>query len=218
MTTEKGAWETETGLPHDVDAWIANPKFGYKDEYAQAVQATGAEGGLMFMFDLVAQDGELVGSQGYSVGTGWIPSEDGAEITHPKRKNVVGNSMYGQLQNRTVKDMGVDMPARGLPTQAKSWDGLGFHWMLEDHLTVKGDKKQGLMPVEFLEEKGVKVKAKTAAPVSKVEIDLASLAQSIDDVKEFQKAALRIQGVTSNDELMASVLDESGDGFWASHR
>jgi len=219
---EQPSWETETGLPNDVDGWITNPRFGYKDEYAQAVQATTGidEGvGLMFLVDLVDENGVPVGSQGYSVGSGWAVSEDGLEITHPKRKNVVGSSRYGELQQRVVKVLKVDMEARGKPTQAKAWDGLGFHWMLEEHPTVGGPPKQGVMPTEFL---GIKTEfAKAPAPKVVVPTDLntklTELAQT-NDVKAFQIAAMKVTGVAANDELMASILDESEQGYWFTHK
>lgn len=224
MTTEKteSAWDTETGLPNDIDAWIVNPKFGYKDEYAQVVQAAGGEG-AMFIVDLEDENGEIIGSQGYSIGTGWTISADAMEVTHPKRKNVVGSSMYGQLQNRVRRELNVPMEERGLPTQAKSWAGLGFHWMLQEHEVVSGGPKQGLMPVEFLGERkpGARPVAtattrRTAVEPS-LELKLKELAQS-NTVKDFQKQALRIPEVVASDDLMASVLDETPAGFWATHQ
>lgn len=230
MTTEKkeSAWDTETGLPNDIDAWIRSPRFGTKDEYAQAVAATGAEGGLMFLIDLEDENGEIVGSQGYSIGSGWIPADDGLSISHPKRKNVVGSSVYGQLQNRVVKELKVDMESRGLPTDAKSWEGLGFHWMQQPHATL-GEKKEAtsLMPVEFLgEKKAAAAPARAArgaarpAPataVSNAEKALGIIART-NDLATFQEKALAMASVTANDELMASVLDEGSDGFWATHQ
>ncbi len=223
MTTPKepGTWDTETGLPNDIDAWIANARFGVKDEYAQVVQASGGES-LMFLVDLIDASGELVGSQGYSIGTGWIPSDDGKSISHPKRKNVVTNTMYGQLQNRVRRDLGVKMEERGLPTDAKCWDGLGFHWMQQEHDTVGGEKKTGIMPVMVL---GVApAVAPTVVPAAAVagvdpalELQLKELAQS-NDVKAFQLAAMKVAAVVANDGLMASVLDESTAGFWATHQ
>lgn len=223
MTTEekKSTWDTETGLPNDIDAWIRNSKFGTKDEYAQAVAATGAEGGQMLIFDLEDEGGEIVGSQGYSIGTGWIVSDDNMTIDHPKRKNVVGSSMYGQLQNRVVKELKVDMESRGLPTEAKSWDGLGFHWLMQPHMTVGGVEKPGLMPVEVLaEKKAGAAPAKAAAPtaaVSAIERTLGALARTLD-VKAFQEKALGLPSVAEDDVLMAKVLDEGADGFWSTHQ
>lgn len=217
MTTGLSTWETETGLPNDIDAWVANPRFGLKDEYAQVVQAAGGEGS-MFIIDLIDERGELVGSQGYSIGTGWIISDDGLEISHPKRKNVVGSSMYGQLQNRVRRELGVKMEEHGLPTQAKSWGGLGFHWMLESHPIVGGGEKQGLMPVEVLGEKKIGAVAPTVPKVSgDLELKLKEMAQS-NDVKTFQRLALKEPAVVANDELMASILDEGPTGFWATHQ
>lgn len=225
MTTqprEETSWDTETGLPNDIDAWIANARFGKKDEYAQVVQASGGEG-LMFLVDLIDAGGELVGSQGFSIGTGWIPSDDGKSISHPKRKNVVTNTMYGQLQNRVRKELGVKMEEKGLPTDARCWDGLGFHWMQEEHDTVSGDKRTSLVPVLVLPARaaGAAPAATPAAAVAGVstelDLQLRELAQS-SDVKAFQLAAMKIAAVVANDNLMASVLDEGAAGFWATHQ
>lgn len=211
-------WDTETGLPNDVDGWVANPRFGLKDEYAQVVQAAGGEGNMLIL-DLVSKNGELIGSQGYSIGTGWIISDDGMEISHPKRKNVVGSSMYGQLQNRVRKELNVPMENRGLPTQAKSWAGLGFHWMLQEHAVVAGGQKAGLMPVEYLGEReaGAIPAPKVVGVPSDLELRLKELAQT-NDVKAFQKAAVKMPEVVSNDSLMGNVLDEGPSGFWATHQ
>lgn len=170
MTTaqeQRGPWETESGLIDDVDAWIANPHFGIKEEYSQVVVATtgGEQKGAMILFDLTDENGEVLGSQGYSIGTGWEISEDGLTITHAKRKNVVTNTLYGQLQNRVVKELGVDMSQYGLPTDAMSWDGLGFHWMQQLHTTVAGPDKPGLMPTTYLGKVGEEA-APEPAPVA----------------------------------------------------
>lgn len=230
---EKGAWDTETGLPNDIDAWIRNPSFGTKDEYAQAIAATGAEGGQMLLIDLEDESGEIVGSQGYSIGTGWIISDDKLSISHPKRRNVVGSSVYGQLQNRVVKELKVDMESRGLPTDAKSWEGLGFHWMQQPHATVgvKEGKKEAtsLMPVEFLGEKKAittptparraarAVRATPVAAEGTTEKALGIIART-NDIAAFQEKALAMASVAANDALMAQVLDDGPEGFWSTHQ
>ena len=235
MTTEaqENAWETETGLPNDIDAWMSDCKFGMKDDYAKAITDIGAEGsGLMFMFDLMDEKGEIQGSQGYSIGTGWIVSDDGLSISHPKRHNVVGSSMYGTLQNRVVKELGVDMASRGSPLEAKVWEGLGFHWLQQPHSTVSGEEKMGLMPITVLDAKagapattpaaGESVADKVAAAKAKLAAgkagagtaDLVALAKA-NELADFQAKALEMADVASNDELMASVLDDGPDGFWA---
>jgi len=238
MTTTdeaQSSWELETGLVHDVDAWIANARFGLKEEYAAKVLESATkedEGtkGLMFMFDLADEAGEIIGSQGYSVGSGWVESEDGSEMSHPKRNNVVMTCQYGRLQSRTVKDLHVNMQARGLPTVAAVWDGLGFHWMQEEHETVGGDTKTGLMPTLLLAEKDVKAVAKPAAKAAAKKttaavIDeanplvakLTKLAANLDQ-SAFTKTALQVAGITDDDALMAEVLDDGEGGFWATHQ
>lgn len=232
MTTEKeqATWETETGLPNDIDAYIANAKFGVKDEYAQAVAATSPETtALMMIFDLVDEKGDLQGSQGYSIGTGWIVSDDGQSISHPKRKNVVGSSMYGLIQNRVVKELKVDMESRGVPTDAKPWNGLGFHWLLQPHKTVGGDEVPGLMPVEYIGVLGAEAAQaavkEAAAPATAAASELSptidkalTLLARVNDVSTFQEKALGMPQVASNDVLMANVLDEGPEGYWATHQ
>lgn len=231
MTTEqeKGAWDLESGLPNDVDGYMKNCRFGTKDEYKQAVTATSPEekegvAGLMFIADLYDESGELIGSQGWSVGSGWIPSDDGLSMHHPTRKNVVDSSRYGQLQRRVMKDLEIDMNEHGIPTNAPSWDGLGFHWMIEEHPTIEGkEPKRGLMPVQFLGKKAggaapAPAKATPGKAESDVTIKLKALAEVSPDVKTFQKAALKMEAVTRNDELMANVLDEGPEGFYAKNK
>jgi hypothetical protein len=240
MTTvkeeSKDPWALETGLPNDVDGWMANCRFGTKEEYAQAVKLTvqdvEAQGvaGLMFMADLFDDNNELIGTQGWSVGSGWIPSGDGKEMHHPARGNVVNSSRYGQLQTRVIKDLQVNMRELGVPTVAATWNGLGFHWMIEEHATIKGkEPKQGLMPTIYLGRKtSMDVKAPAAAATSapakasvlteEVDKQLKHLAEVSPNAAVFQKAALKIEAVTKNDDLMATILDEGPNGYYEQNK
>lgn len=224
---EKSAWEPEVGLPNDFDGWITNPRFGTKDEYLQKVQLTtptvGA--GLMFLADLVNKDGEFEATQGYSVGTGWIPSDDGLSISHPKRSNVVKNSVYGGLQIRVTKELDVKMDSRGLPTEAKSWDGLGFHWMLEEHPVVtRGEGEaprtaQGLMPTQVLAPRAAAAAAPAAAPAEQTDLEKKLIGMvGVMERGQFQLVAMKLPEVAVDDALMAKVLDDGPDGFYASHK
>ena len=94
--------------------------------------------------------------------------------------------------------------------------------MLEEHQTIKGkETKAGLMPVLFLGKKeGGETPAKKE-PVEELSPELAELkklAEISPDIKVFQKAALKIEAVASNDELMAQVLDDGPDGFYAKYK
>lgn len=206
-------WELESGLINDVDAWVIAAKFGAGAQYAKAVPDTEV---VQALLTFANEEGEELGTQGYSVGTGWIISEDGQSISHPLRKNVVASSMYGQLQHRVVKELGVNMAKYGLPTDARSWLGLGFHLKQEEHRTVSGDMKTGAMPTEFLGERTVQAaaEARVVAKSPKLEVRLTELAQS-STLKEFRKIALKTPGVSDDDQLLAAILDESELGYWS---
>lgn len=245
---ERGPWETESGLIDDVDAWIANPHFGVKEEYSLVVvQTTGGEQkGAMLLFDLADENGEIIGSQGYSIGTGWEISPDGLTIAHAKRKNVVTGTLYGQLQNRVVKELSVDMSQYGLPTDAMAWDKLGFHWMQQLHATVAGPEKPGLMPTAFLGKIGeeavetaepaptpapapaAKPTARPAArPVAKAppgktlsagETAALKLVAETGTAKEFILKAVKVPEIAGDDVLMGKCLDDSVNGFFKQHK
>lgn len=229
-------WETITGLLDDADAYIANPRFGapLREEYTEAIEA--GQQAVHFLVDFVNAEGEILGSQGYSVGGGWIPSDDGNEISHPARGKIVKSSVYGQLIDTVIIALGVSMKDYGTPLIAKSWDGLGFHWKQIPHKTLKeGETRTAPMPTEFLGKLDlakVKVKAaagrtpavaaakapaKAAGAPAGTETKLTALARNMDFAR-FQDAALKIPEVAASDELLAQVLDDTETGFWATHR
>jgi hypothetical protein len=226
MTTAntKDPWELESGLPNDVDAWMVNCHFGKNDEYMSAVSKTDdATTGTQFIFDLVDAEGNEVGSVGYSVGSGWTPSSDGLTITHDKRANVIRGTRYGDFQEKVLVTMKVDMRGRGAPIEAKIWEGFGAHWMQEDKKSVSGKVNKVLYPVSFL---GFKegIAKKTGAPEAEpVVVDellmakLVNLAQT-KKLKEFQLAALKLPEAVANEGLMAQIVNDAADGFWATHQ
>ncbi len=227
QSTKDTAWETEIGLPSDFDAVISNPRFGEREEYVAKIQESSANvEAKMLLIDLVDDSGEIVATQGYTIGKDWIVSGDGLNISHPKRKNVVTATLYGQLQNRVVKELAVNMDEFGVPTSAISWNGLKFHWMIEEHVTVGGPPARGLMPTEFLGKQtgGVTPRPAVTKVADKGTVDGVLEKQLVDkmaeftDVKQFQLAAIKMPGVAANDPLMASVLDEGPGGFWATHQ
>lgn len=245
---QKSAWETESGLMNDFDGWIKNARFGKREEYASKISVAGDMDesiGNMFLIDLVDESGEVVASQGYSIGTGWSISEDGFVISHPKRNNVIHQTIYGQLQH-VVTDhdkLNLKMDEYGVPTDARSWEGLGFHWELAAHATLKeGETKQTLMPTAFLNvnesirngageeapaapvkaaapKAGVKTAAKASTtPVSPMVTELTTLVKASKSQGEFALKAMKIKGLPQNDALMAQVLDEGPAGFYATHK
>lgn len=240
-------WETITGLIDDVNAYMLNCRFGppLRDEYQAAIVGEGQQA-IHFLTDFVSDDGTPLGSQGYSVGGGWIVSDDGGEISHPARAKIVKSSVYGQLIDDVVLSLQVPMKQYGTPLVARSWEGLGFHWRQKVHKTVKeGETRTAPMPVEFLgriDPSDLRKKAKGGQPVAAraaaaarpspkaapaagkagamtpaLESKLAALARNME-FSRFQDAALKIPEVAGSDDLLATVLDDSTDGFWSSHR
>ncbi len=222
MTTDRApvdaeAWETISGLPDDVDVYMRNVLFGFKDEYAKIAGSDSP----MLIFDLVNAEGEVLGSQGYSCGGGWVVGDGGGSISHPLREKIVKTSIYGQFIDRVVKVLKVEMQKYGSPLNARSWEGLGFHMKQEMHATVGGDQKPSLMPTEFLGEGAAVAPAPAAGKGTTagtpIEAKLTTLAQNLD-LDTFKKAALKLPDVAANDELLAAVLDDSETGFWATHK
>jgi hypothetical protein len=213
-------WETGTGLLDDVDAYITNARFGFKEAYRQVA---GAEV-VLLMFDLVDADGNLLNNPdappAYSVGSGWQVVEGGTRIVHPNRSRIIGSSMYGRLINRVVKELKVDMAQYGSPLEAAVWDGLGFHWEQEEHKTVGGEVRTQLMPTRFLGEyqgpsAGTTSKESTVEVPAEVMEQLTKLAKTLE-LRDFQKAAMKIEAVLSNPQLLQDILDDNG--FWKRQR
>ena len=240
-------WETITGLLDDADAYIANARFGApkSEEYQQAIGESSEKGSTVhFNVDFVSEDGQLLGSQGYSVGGGWIVSEDGDEISHPARGKIVTSSVYGQLIDAVVIELAVPMKDYGTPLIASSWNGLGFHWKQKPHKTLReGEVRTAPMPTSFLGKAGETAAPAAAAPAaakapakpavakapakpaaaaaasapSTLEVKLGALARNMDFDK-FQDAALKLPEVAASDDMLVQVLDSSETGFWATHQ
>jgi len=226
---DEADWELLSGLVDDVDGWIRFPFFGFKEEYrAKAILSGDASAGLMAIFPLVNGEGEEITAQGYSVGGGWSVQNDGTSIVHPTRSGIIRNCMYGQLISIVIAELKVPMAKYGSPLRADTWHGLGFHWKLRKHKDLSGRDIDGLMPVEWLGEiefsgTGSRPSATgSAGPASSPTTDkdsplyqkLIALAQAMD-LRGFQKAALKVAGVSDDPDLMSSVLDNSEAGFWA---
>ena len=227
MTTAanvKDPWELESGLPNDIDGYMVNCRFGMNDEYMSAVsKSDDATTGTQFIFDLVDAEGNELGSVGYSVGSGWTAADDGLSITHDKRAKVIRGTRYGDLQERVLVQMKVDMRGRGAPVDAKIWEGFGAHWMQEDKKSVSGKVNKVLYPVSFLGFKEGIVKKSGAPEAAPVEVDelllakLVNLAQTRKS-KEFQMAVMKMPEAVGNEGLMSQVLNDGPDGFRATHQ
>ena len=213
------SWDTETGLPDDFDFWISRSYFGYRPEYNSGKS-------LLLIWEGESPEygaiGGSVDSQPiiWPVGQNWQPAANGSKVIHDKGKTrFVKSSIYGRLLDR-VKSMGVDMSQYGHPTEADVWTDLGFHLIREELdfsgaqdrgiLADKGGKTPHLMPTSFLGERQAEEKPQISEDVV---AKLTELAKKSADVKKFQIAAHRIEGLT--DEVMADILNSGSDGFYA---
>jgi len=222
---DESVWELDRGLVDDVDAYISNCWFGIsREEYLSQVRMTDEETRpLQIVFELSDPDTrEVIAQVGCSCGKGWETDDDGKEISHPTRKNVVESSVYGQLQKRAF-EAGAEMYKYGPPTRADTWVGLAFHWNLEEHATV-GARKDGsrvaasLMPTKFLgvidveeeeEEKPVKPKSKAKSKNQDLRQQLIDMAGSYKTAKAFTAAAIAVDGVTDDKSLLDEVVNGS---------
>ena len=222
MTDEKmkDSWDLDSGLPDDFDFYITDASFGYREEYMN--------GEVPLLIWQGESPDEDIESIIWPCGQGWEVTRGGAEVEHPKRTRFVKTSMMGKLINRVVNELGVDMRSRGKATEAKVWKGLGFHMRREEIeygsgiLEDRGGKTTHLMPVAVLEKpakaKAGELEAKPEKPSAEVvEKKLALLAKKLSR-EDFQKKAMDMPKVVENDDLLARVLDDSDDGFWAQNR
>lgn len=239
------SWETESGLPDDFDFWVTRSEFGYLPEY------TDQQGKPLPLLIWYGESEEgFEGPVTFSLGKGWEPSRDGRTVTNVEKKNkrkFVDTSMMGRLINR-VKELGAldTIASRGPATDAKVWEGLGFHLKREEFefkglLQDKGGKTSRLMPTAFLgvrspegeqlrgEAKGKPAEspapkqAKAPAAQEDAGIDpalkekLVQLAQKLDRAA-FQKAAMNIPEVVEDADLVGQIIDDTEAGFWTKAR
>jgi len=214
----KESWKTTSGLPDDFDFHITDSSWGFREEYQNGEVPL-----LIWMGE--SPDAEIDQPIIWPAGKGWEVRSDGARVEHPKRTKFVSASIYGRLIDRVVNELGVNMSSRGDAREAGVWKGLSFH-MKREKLSFgtgimedKGGVTEHLMPVAFLGEKGgvklagVKGEGEaSSSPGDKVlRAKLTKLAKSLS-LAEFQSKALDLE---LSDDLMAQVLDDSPEGFYA---
>lgn len=184
--TERDPWETGSGMVDDVDGYMTECFFGVDEKYnADAV---------LFCATLVDANGEPLTQIKYSVGQDWETNNDGSEISHPSKTQINQNSRFGYFIDRLAKPtsekapkdsrlvspkgkenglgLGATLRPRGTPFQAKTFEGLGFHWDLHKGATLGKDEATGnpiykdvLYPTKYIGEwkSGSASAAKTGA-------------------------------------------------------
>lgn len=218
------SFETEesSGLVQFYTGTVTNPHFATDARYNQGV-------GLLLhweMEDVVDEEGNALPdtTEMFSVGSGW-ESDDGQTAYHNTGKEgklINKGSLYGKIIDRLGEDdfAGI-LPllrSRGDEFNAGIWDGLRFEMERETFKYGKdiGDKTH-IMPVKYIptvaEPKTVKANPPGVATDSSggLEGRLRTLAEQHPTHSEFLDAALEMDGVAENDELVDLISDP---GFW----
>lgn len=161
---EKDPWETGSGMVDDVDGTMTECFFGTDERYnADAV---------LFCSTLVDAAGEPITTLKYSVGEGWETNADGSEIMHPTKTQINQSSRFGYFIDRIAKPntekapkdsrlvsppgkekglgIGNVIRPRGTPFQAKTFEGLTFHWDLHKGATLGKDEKNEVIYKDVL--------------------------------------------------------------------
>ena len=175
----------------------------------------------------------------FTCGKGWVSKDGGATIVHESGKdgkNFNRSCKYARLIQRCLDDFGIGdvLDGRGDPWTASTWVGLRFHVNNEQIDYGTGiESKPTAMPTAFLGvvDGGESVSAETPAEkIARVKAEKAKAGagggdlksrvletlRGHDDFSAGQAAALEIDGVTDDDEILNSLMDE--DGLWAESR
>ncbi len=214
------SWETEAGLPDDFDFWVIRSEFGYLAEYSDA------QGNPLPLLIWHGESDEgFEGPVTFSLGRGWEPSRDGRTVTNveKKKRRFTRTSMMGRLIDR-IKELGAldAVASRGPATDAKIWEGTGWHLKREEFeykglLADRGGKTSRLMPVAFLGVRGEAGSGPTLAgetgEADNLRTKLVELAKNLG-LKEFQRAAMSLPEVVSDMVLVQQIVDDSEAGFW----
>lgn len=163
-------WQTSSGLVDDVDAFISEPFFGVDEQYNADA--------MLFCAELIDPEGTRLTTLKFSVGKGWNVDDNGTRIEHEKKGKINKSSRFGAFIDRIAQPttqktpadkrvisppgsenglgLGAVLESRGSPLEAKSFDGLGFHWKLHKMPTLTQDEKgetvfrDVLFPVSYL--------------------------------------------------------------------
>ena len=166
----------------------------------------------------------------FSCGKAWSTKDGGKTIVHTSGKdgkNFNANVAYAKVIRRCLEDFNIGdlLNSRGNPWTAETWVGLRFH--INNEVMEYGkdsgiDPKSKAMPSAFL---GVVDDAAVDSPADKIARLKATKAagslrdQVLDTLRQHteftagQAAALEIDGVTDDDDILSGLMD--ADGLWA---
>lgn len=188
---------------------------------------------LRFVFgNLEVEDGAAPDqwNESYSTGAGWEVVDDGGAVEHVKRP---GNTKFhestkaGMLVKRVVSlpDLLNVIQERGTePTEAASYLGIRAKWEIHEHTYEFDDGEnvtvEFLLPTEFVGVEDVSIPSASSngeaeVDTEELEATLKELAANSPDFDSFRDAALKVDGVLDDDDLLELVVDEGEGGLYA---
>lgn len=232
--SDGSTWQTETGLPDDFE-------FGIKD--AAFLRSAEVKGGEQVFLALTG-DTDTMGEYELRLpcGPGWDTVDGGKTIRHESgnaKKGLNNNTDYGKFIDACVKelDLGGVLGPRGEATEAKVWVGLKFH-MKQREFSFPDKQNPGqeiqyyrLLPQAYLGEVGASGGGSASAPAAstpatngasngieakKLLAKVKAEAKKHDTHEAFVDAAMSIDGVADDDDLLNQVIDP--DAIYATAR
>lgn len=228
-------WGTdfETGLLDDFDFTIQHSIFSFDDRY-NAGQT------LLLQWEGITDNPDVPETRlWFPLGKGWVSTDGGKSVHHESGKAdkyFVKNSSMARLITRCVDDFGIRelMEERGSPFESAPWVGMIFHIKMETVEygggNIEASTKQfpnrfvGIVEAKAAKASGsagkgaadkiaaAKAKAsKSSAPSLRDQV--VAIFNSHDDFGVAQDAALQIEGVTDDDELLDAIMKP--EGLWA---
>lgn len=167
----------------------------------------------------------------FPCGQGWDSFDNGETAEHERgRKGFTDRSGVGMLVDRACETLGIEdeLAARGdSMLESKIWKGLKFVFEREEinyginKQTGQEMKASRMLPTKFLGGDGAKAAPKAeAANETTGSVDLSAIdakvlaklkvaAKQADNEGAFADAAIEVDGVAEDDNLMAAVADGS---------
>lgn len=138
-------YKLDSGLRESMDLTVHLAYFSTSADY---------QNGNVYLLFLTGEDeeGEPVEVR-MSVGADWTSADGGKTITHPTKKYINRNTIYGHWLTHAIEipELRAVLAERGGPTVAAIWDNLRLHLDLTEIKFGKNlDPQERLMPTSFL--------------------------------------------------------------------
>lgn len=210
-------WETTSGGIEEFEGTVKEAYFAPNARYQNGEVLL-----LNLVFDAAEAGTEEDYTQLYPMGKGWESTDGGKTAQDAGGKadrKINKQSAFGTLIDRLAKpesDGGLGLAQtladRGPALEARTWEGLRFHWKMETQTyDINGEKRSStrLMPVAFLGEgaEGSVQNSNTGDNATgELRAQLREMAQGAESEEAFRNAAVVTPGVTEDAALLDEVI------------